>query len=365
MDQLWKTQFLGNSLVEWGLALLTFLVTVIALPVIRGYVAARRRRWLEQGRALPEAISFATLLVERTSRLFLVSVALFFASRNLEFPPRVERWLETLIILVFWLQIGLWATAALSFLIDRGRRRSRHLDVVLANSLNVVKFVCGVVIWTMVALLALDNLGVQIKPLLAGLGIGGIAVALAVQTVLGDLLASVSIALDQPFVVGDLLLVDEVNGTVEHIGVKSTRLRSVNGEQIIISNADLLKSRVRNFGRMTERRAVFQFGVHYDNPTELLAAIPAAVRAIIEAQPDARFERCHFLTYGDNALRYEAVYFLKRPEFRVYADTQQAINLAVLDRLREMGVQFAAASQGVVYLHPHPDSAAPASAPRS
>jgi small-conductance mechanosensitive channel len=198
---------------------------------------------------------------------------------------------------------------------------------------------------------------VQIKPLLAGLGIGGIAVALAVQTVLSDLLASMSIALDKPFVIGDFLSVDDLQGTVEHIGVKSTRLRSISGEQIIVSNTDILKARVRNFGRMRERRAVFPLGVHYETPVEKLAQIPAMIREIVEAQTNVRFDRCHFLTYGDSALQFETVYIVQRADFNSYADIQQKINLAILEKLRALGVQFAAPTRNIIYI----ENPAPAS----
>ena len=159
----------------------------------------------------------------------------------------------------------------------------------------------------MVLLLALDNLGVQIKPLLAGLGIGGIAVALAVQTVLGDLLASMSIALDKPFGVGDLLTVGDYQGTVEHIGVKSTRLRSISGEQIIIANADIAedpRAQLRPHARAAHRLPVRRQLRHVAGA---LAAIPGEVQKIVEAQPDTRFDRCHFLAFGDTALQFELV----------------------------------------------------------
>ena len=198
--------------------------------------------------------------------------------------------------------------------------------------------------WGIAALLALDNLGVQIKPLLAGLGIGGIALALAVQAVLSDLLASVSIALDKPFGLGDALSVDDIQGTVEHIGVKSTRLRSVNGEQIILSNADILKSRVRNFGRLHERRSLFRLDVHYETPVAALAAVPRAVKEIVEATPETRFDRCHLLGCGGAALQFEVVYFVTNPDFRVYADAQQSINLRILERFRVLDVTFMAAA---------------------
>jgi len=218
--------------------------------------------------------------------------------------------------------------------------------------MEVILFAAGILIWGVALLLALDNLGVEIKPLLAGLGIGGIALALAVQTVLADLLASLSIALDKPFGLGDFLTVDDVQGSVEHIGVKSTRLRSLSGEQIIVANSDLLKARVRNFGRMQERRALFQLDVHYETPVATLAAVPRAVREIIEGTPDTRFDRCHLLRCTDKALQFEAVYFVTRADFKAYADAQQSINLRILERFRTMEVTFLATSPRPVRLHP-------------
>jgi small-conductance mechanosensitive channel len=344
-------EFLGNPVAEWGLALVTLLVTLTVLPIVKGFIAARRRAWTPQDRQqIHTAVELTALLVARTSRLFLWTVALYFASRYLTFTPRLERVLTVTIVTMFWLQVGLWAMATVRFMIDQRRARSVEVDAILSGSMDVILFCAGLVIWAMVMLLALDNLGVEIKPLLAGLGIGGIAIALAVQTVLSDLLASISIALDKPFGVGDSLTIDNFQGTVEHIGVKSTKLRSLSGEQIIISNADIIKSRVRNFGRMGDRRTVFQFGVAYDTSVEVLAALPAEVRKIVEAQKDARFDRCHFLVYGDTALQFELVYFVTRPEFLVYADIQQAINLALLGRLREMKVQLAAPTRTMLYV---------------
>ncbi|HUI61270.1 MAG TPA: mechanosensitive ion channel family protein [Steroidobacteraceae bacterium] len=342
--------FLGNPVTQWALALATFLVTLTVLPIVKGFIGARRRHWASLRQQLPRAVELTTLLVERTSRLFLWAVALYLASRYLTFTPRLERVLTVTIVALFWFQAGLWAMATIRFGIDRRRSLSSDLDAVLAGSTDVIIFSAGLIVWAMVLLLALDNLGVEIKPLLAGLGIGGIAIALAVQTVLGDLLASMSIALDKPFGIGDFLTLGDFQGTVEHIGVKSTQLRSISGEQIIIANADMVKARVRNFGRMRERRTVFQFGVNYDTSVEALAAIPAEVRRIVEAQPNTRFDRCHLLSYGDTALQFELVYFVTRPDFNAYADAQQAINLALLAQLRGMQVQLAASTRAVVYV---------------
>jgi len=357
---LWHTDFLGNSVGEWVIALVIFLVTFTVLPIVKGFIGARRKKWITSGRGhLPDAIELTGLLSERTSRLFLWAVAVWLGTRYLNLPARAERIITIIIVALFWLQVGLWAMRAVRFGIQRRRRRSESLDAVLSGSIDIIVFVAGIIVWAMVLLLALDNLGIQIKPLLAGLGIGGIAVALAVQTVLSDLLASISIALDKPFVIGDFLSVDDYQGTVEHIGVKSTRLRSLSGEQIIVSNTDILKARVRNFGRMRERRAVFQLGVHYDTPVDRLRAIPATIRQIVASKADVRFDRCHFLTYGDSALQFETVYFMTKPDFNSYAEVQQQINLEILDRLREMGVKFAAPSRNVLYIeNPAPASQA-------
>lgn len=356
-DKFWQIEFWGNDFRSWALALATFLFTLTVLPIIKGFISARRRRWTEeQAQQRPElapphhAIRLTALLVERTSRVFLWAVAVYLASRDLTFAPRLERFLTIGIVSAFWMQVGLWAMTSVRYAIDLRRKSSAGLDALLTSSIDVILFVAGLLIWGMVLLLALDNLGVEIKPLLAGLGIGGIAVALAVQTVLSDLLASLSIALDKPFTIGDSLNVDGIQGTVEHIGVKSTRLRSISGEQIIMGNTDILKSRVRNYGRMRERRSLFQFGVSYDTDAKSLAAIPGMVREVIESTANTRFDRCHFLTYGDTTLQFEVVFYVTTADFALYADAQQRINLAIIERLREMNVSFNAPTRTVVYL---------------
>jgi small-conductance mechanosensitive channel len=360
-EKFWQIEFLGNEVHEWTIALATFLVTLTVLPIIKRFISARRRRWAEResqathvGAPAHHAIGLTALLVERTSWLFLWAVAVYLASRDLTFPPRLERFLTIGIVLLFWMQVGFWAMSSVRYAIDLRRKSSAGLDELLTSSIDVILFVAGLVIWVMVLLLALDNLGVEIKPLLAGLGIGGIAVALAVQTVLSDLLASLSIALDKPFGIGDFLTVGESQGTVEHIGVKSTRLRSLTGEQLIMGNTDILKSRVRNYGRMRERRAVFQFGVSYDTDPQALAAIPGEVRQIIEATADTRFDRCHFLTYGETMLQFETVFYATKPDFNTYADAQQKINLAIFERLRAMNVNLHPPTRNVVQLENAP-----------
>jgi len=337
----WGASVLGNTVGNWTVAALAFLITFTVLPLVRSFVAARRRRWVEANREQPVAIELAALLTERTSRLFIWVAALSLAATLLSFPPHLERGLDIATIFVFWFQMGRWVMAAVRYAVDRRRRRNGVPDPAVSGSIEIIFFVAGVVIWATVFLVALDNLGIAIRPLLAGLGIGGIAVALAVQAVLGDLLASMSIALDKPFAVGDALVIDGFNGTVEHIGVKSTRMRSISGEQIVMSNSDVLKSRLRNYGRLRERRSAFELTVTYDTPPSVLREIPEAVRRIVEGQPSTRFDRCHLMTCAPTGLTFEIVYFVTVPEFKVYADLQQTINIAILERFRELRVQFA------------------------
>jgi small-conductance mechanosensitive channel len=224
----------------------------------------------------------------------------------------------------------------------------RGADRVFAGSLDIINFIARMLIWSLLILVALDNLGVNITALLAGLGVGGVAVALALQNVLGDLFASLSIALDKPFVVGDSLGVDTFSGKVEHIGIKSTRLRSDSGEQIILSNADILKSRVRNFGRAQEQRALATLRVTYETPTDKLQTIPKLLESIVREQANARFERCHLKTLGDSALHFELSYFVQQPNVNSLLDLQHAVNLRIIDEFRRLGVDFDYPTQRVI-----------------
>jgi small-conductance mechanosensitive channel len=335
--QLLEIKVLDNSILRWGLALLAFLMTFTVLPLIRGYIATLRKRHAG-GRHLT-AVELASLLADRTRRWFLWAVALWFAARILTTPPRVELGIDRVMLSLLALQVGIWASSAVAFRIHH--RRAAAGDTDPTGALAIVNFVAAIIIWSLVALWALDNLGVNITALVAGLGIGGIAVALAVQATLSNLLGSLAIALDKPFVVGDTISVDQDTGRVEKIGISNTRLRSVNGEQIVISNADLLKGRVHNYGRMYERRVLFTIGVLYETPREIMQRIPAILEAAVRAHDKTRFERSHFSAYGESALQFETVYFVLDSDYLLYANTQQAINLRILEEFERLGIKFA------------------------
>jgi small-conductance mechanosensitive channel len=228
------------------------------------------------------------------------------------------------------------------------KESERGADQVFAGSLDIINFVAKVLIWSLVTLVALENLGVNITALLAGLGVGGVAVALALQNILGDLFASLSIALDKPFVVGDSLVLDTYIGKVEHIGIKTTRLRSESGEQIILSNADILKSRVRNFGRAPEQRALATIRVSYETPAEKLKDIPKLLENIVRQQANARFERCHLKTLGDSAVLFELSYFVLQPAQNPLLDLQQAVNFGIIDEFRRLQIGFEYPAQRLI-----------------
>jgi small-conductance mechanosensitive channel len=228
------------------------------------------------------------------------------------------------------------------------KERERGADRVFSGSLDIISFVARMLIWSLLILLGLDNLGVNITALLAGLGVGGVAVALALQNVLGDLFASLSIALDKPFVIGDNLTIDTFIGKVEHIGIKTTRLRSEGGEQIILSNADILKSRVRNFGRLTQQRILVAIRLGFDTPTEKLKALPQLLENIVREHPQAHFERCHLKTLGESSFQFELSYFVQQPAANPLLDLQQAVNFRIIDELRRLQLEFAYPAQLVL-----------------
>ena len=336
-----------NSLTAWliaGSVVATIFAILFGIRVaIRRY--ARRLNSTER----TEFLEIPMLALSRTALLFMLIVALSAGSQSLKLGNTLQRVITSALFIAFFWQIGLWFATAVRAWVEKRRARSTVDDRAALGSLDIIRFIASVVIWSLVLLLTLDNLGVNITALVAGLGVGGIAVALATQNVLGDLFASLSIALDRPFVVGDFLAVDTFLGAVENIGIKSTRLRSLEGEQIILSNGDLLKSRVRNYGRMVERRVQFSVGVAYTTPVAQLEQIPGWIREFVSKEKDTRFDRSHFLKHGASALEFETVYYVLSADYNRYMDIQQSINLNIHRRFGDQGIAFAVTTQNQVF----------------
>lgn len=329
----------GNSVADWGLAIGIALATAAAIVIAQRvglrYLSYYARR---TDTNLDDALIGA---LRKTRLLLLLPLAAYAGAQSLTLPPRPASLLSHVAVLALLLQAGIWANRFIVAWLARAVDRRRERDAAGATTLTVLGFVARLIVWALVLLLALDNLGFNISALLAGLGIGGIAVALAAQNILGDLFASLSIVLDKPFVIGDFIIVGELMGTVEYIGLKTTRIRSLSGEQIVFSNTDILNSRIRNYKRMVERRVLFGFGVVYQTPARMLELIPALVREIVTAIPGTRFDRAHFKEFGDSSLNFEVVYYVLSADYGPYMDIQQTINLALFRRFEELGVDFA------------------------
>ena len=318
-------------------------VVLLVMWVARRLVARKHAQFALTEPTEKLEILFAA--ASRTTLAFMLVISLFAGLAALGVRPGTDGILHSLLAIALFWQAGLWGSTAIAEWLDRRRKATISENKAAAGSIGIIRFVARTAIWVMVLLLTLDNLGVDITALVAGLGIGGIAVALALQNVLGDLLASLSIALDQPFVLGDFLVIGDHMGSVEYIGIKTTRLRSLTGEQIVMSNGDLLSSRLRNFGRMYERRVTFTIGVTYETPREALRRIPPLLRTIIEAEDDVRFDRAHFAKYGAYSLDFDVVYYVLSPDFGRYMDVQQAINFRIHEEFEALGVEFAYPTQ--------------------
>jgi small-conductance mechanosensitive channel len=355
LNDLLSLPIFQNSAAEWTLALVTTGISFLTLAVARRLIRAYHRRLLSTERVEFMEIPMETL--SRTSNIFMLVLSLFIGLNTLAKSVQTRVLLESaLTIVVFW-QLGLWGGAGVNAWIERKRRSALASDRSAVGSLGIIGVISQVVIWSLVILLALDNLGVNITALVAGLGIGGVAVALALQNVLGDLFASLSITFDKPFYVGDFLIVDDFMGSVENIGIRSTRLRSLSGEQIIASNADLLKSRLRNYGRMNERRVVFSTGVTYETNADTLEQIPGMIKKIIGAQQGVRFDRSHFAKHGEASLDFETVYYVLTADYNRYMDIQQAIILSIHREFERRGIQFAYPTQRLLLERSRPDAA--------
>ncbi len=340
--------YYGNTVKTWIIALAAAALVLVFLEVSKTIISRRLAAFAQ--RTETEIGDIAADLVGKTRFFFLLALSAYTGTQVLTLPEVAARAVSKFAVLAGLAQTALWGNGLFTHYLARYAKQRMVEDNATATTMAALGFIGRIVLWTVIVLVALDNLGVEINSLIAGLGIGGIAVALAVQNVLGDLLASLSIILDKPFVVGDFIVVDSFRGTVEHVGLKTTRVRSIEGEQIIFSNADLLNSRIRNYKRMTERRVVFTLGVTYQTPYERLAAIPSLLQEIIESHQGVRFDRAHFSAYGPYALNFEVVYFVTDPDFKIHMDLHQSINLAVFQRFEREGIQFAYPTQ-MVFIH--------------
>jgi small-conductance mechanosensitive channel len=358
-----RDQFVANTPTQMLTALAVFVGGTLVLGICKRIVQFRLAKISRK--TATQVDDVAVDLVRRTSRIFLAAIAFRAATAWLNLADELHHDVHQVLMVIVWVQIGLWGRGLVRFGVVRMVSARAGDDPARTMGVTVLNFLGQVAVWSVVLLLCLESLNVSVTTLIASLGVGGIAVALAAQNILGDLFASIAILLDKPFVVGDAIVIGDFQGTVERIGVKTTRLRSVSGEQIVIGNHDLVSSRVRNFKRLVERRNVMTVSVSYATPYEQIAAIPRILEEIVRSTNDTRFERAHFKALGDSSLAYELVYFVLKSDYNVFMDVQQEINLKILQRLGEEGIDLAFPTQVVHLVRPTGKTAAPAAGSRA
>jgi small-conductance mechanosensitive channel len=338
MSNFLETPILGNPPAAWLLAagiviITTLLVALLRRLLLNRLVPLRDGATLDWRGALHE-------LAKRTLLLVAVIAGVYAASKVLNVPLATERGLATLFAIALFIQGALWADQLLISATEWKLARQPISAAAARNAFAISRFLLRVGVWTVAIVLILSNLGFDVTALVAGLGIGGIAVALAAQSVLSDLFASIAIVLDRPFAIGDFILFGDERGTVERIGIKTTRIRSISGEQIAVANTMLLASRIHNFRRMSARRIAFKLGVAYETPPDQVARMPSLFREIVNAQRHTHFERAHFRAYGPHSLIFEVVYRIDGDDYMTYLEVQQAINIEIMKRLEKEGVAF-------------------------
>ena len=289
---------------------------------------------------------FAELL-HKTNFILILIFSLYIGSLYLNVNESIIQIRRNILIICLLLQVGLWGSGLISYFTDRKINKESFTTGSKVTQIRVVGFIGKLLLWITIVLLVIDNLGFNITTLITGLGIGGIAIALAIQNVLGDIIASLSIILDKPFEVGDFIIVDDLEGDVESIGLKTTRVRSISGEQLVFSNNDLLQSRIKNYKRMNKRRILFNLGVTYETPHEKLEKIPEIVKELIDQVPRAQFDRTFFKEYADFSLNYEIVYYVLSSNYLDYAKVHEQINLLIFKKFNEEGIEFAYPTQTV------------------
>lgn len=340
-------QHLGASLKQWLQLAFGGICLWALLRFLIKRVSRRLKRIAESSATQWDDILL--LAIRKTHGFCLFAFSLFLCAKAMGLAPAAMDIIYKVVMIASFFQVALWGNEILQhwlsfYLMNRNGQRER-VDLSTYSAINITaKFL----LYVLLLLLLLDNLGVNITALVTGLGIGGIAIALAVQNILGDIFASLTIVLDRPFEVGDFIVVDGRKGTVETVGLKTSRVRSLSGEQLVFPNKKLIESYIQNFKRMQERRVAFKVGVAYETPLPELRAIPQLIKDIIAAQPQTRVDHVHLLEYGDQSLIYEVVYFMTTPDNSLAMDVRQEVNLRILELFSERGIDFTSPSRSIV-----------------
>ena len=332
----------GNSVLDYLVAVVILLSSFIVIKIFQYYILRHLKKWVKKTDTTLD--DFIIGLIHKIFLPLAYLGALYLSLNSLHLEP----FLKKIITIIGMAVLTIFTVKFVIAVVDYGftiywKRRGK--DIALEHSFKGILRVIKVIIWGLAIVFFLDNLGFKVSAVLAGIGIGGVAVALAAQAVLGDLFSYFAILFDRPFEVGDFIITGEYLGTVEHVGIKTTRIRSLSGEQLVFSNSDLTNSRVRNYKRMEKRRVVFKVGVVYQTPLDKLKKIPKAIENIIKGIEDTTFDRAHFFSFGDFSLVFEIVYYIMGADYNKYMDIQQKINFAIAEEFKKLDVEFAYPTQ--------------------
>lgn len=340
--------FWGNSAYDYFLSVLIFLALMIVLKLFQVIILSHLNKL-----ALKTKTDIDDMLIEIFKDIkppFYFFISFYFAIKILDIAPLFSKVLFILFLIAIVFEIIQAVSRVLDYAMRKYLERNREEGEDNQHSESMIKLLQVLVkafLWIFGLVLILSNLGVNVTSLIAGMGIGGLAIALALQNVLSDLFSAFSIYIDKPFKVGDFIMVGTDAGTVEKIGMKTTRIRTLQGEQLVISNQELTSARIQNFRRMDNRRVSFKLGVTYDTSPKKLEAIPSIIESILEKIELAEFDRCHFTEYADSALIFEVVMFINSKEMTDYLEARQKVNLEIYKRFAKEKIEFAYPTQTI------------------
>lgn len=339
--------FFNNRILDYLICLSIFLIGIIVIQIFKRFLLKRLRKWAK--RTATTIDDFLIRMIEKELLPLFYFGAFYVSIQGLTLNPALEKGINVLGLIL----LTIFGVRFLLAIIVYGLENywvKKEKDVAKKQGLKGILMTVKVIAWGLAIIILLDNFGIKVSALIAGLGIGGVAIALAAQSILGDLFSYFSIFFDRPFEIGDFIIVGDLLGTVEHIGIKTTRVRSLGGEQLVFSNTDLTNSRVRNYKRMDKRRVVFRLGVTYETGLRELKEIPVVITNIIKGINDTVFDRAHFFSYGDFSLVFEIVYYVISSDYNKYMDVQQEINLKIKEEFEKHGIEFAYPTQ-TLYLN--------------
>lgn len=336
METLKNLSFLGNNAYEYLKALIIFIGLIIILKIFKSIIIQKLKKLAKKTKT-----EFDDILINIFQTIkppFYLLASLYISIKTLIIPDIASKIINILFIITITYEI----IRALEKVVDYLFKIKGKENASISRTIKLIIKIC---IWAFGIILALSNLGVNVTSLIAGLGIGGIAIALALQNILKDVFSSFSILIDKPFEIGDFIKLGNDMGTVEKIGIKTTRLRSLDGQQLIIANSELTDARVQNFKRLEKRRALFNLGIIYETAQEKLEKIPALIEDIIKNQEKTEFDRCHFKNFADFSLNFEISYYVDTQDYKEYLDIVEKINLAIIDKFRKENIEFAYPTQ--------------------